>query len=195
MKNARPSTKLVRRQLSSVTTKSPLNKFVNFSLEFVWSFSSRQAMILPVSKLQRRVWRLGVVSSSASAVFPPDHIALLFFVGEKNKADDYINNWLQLSGISHLGHVAKLNSTFHAIRLVPQSRDIKCVHLLAAFGGKKRHAKPISSENRITIWELVLNLCCILKQSSTSLSVNSRYLPRWSGSVNITRYIHLHFDE
>ena len=32
---------------------------------------------------------------------------------------------------------------------------------MAASGGKKWHAKPISSENKITIWELRLNLCCI----------------------------------
>ena len=35
------------------------------------------------------------------------------------------------------------------------------IHLLATSGGKKWRARPISSENKATIWELLLNLCCI----------------------------------
>ena len=64
------------------------------------------------------------------------------------------------------------------------------IHLLATSRGKKCRVKPISSENKVTIWKLLLNLCLyILKQLFASGSVNSGgYLPRWSGSVNIHPY-------
>ena len=52
-------------------------------------------------------------------------------------------------------------SAFRAIWLVPQSRDIKWYSPPGGFRRKRGRAKPISSENKITIWELVPNLCCI----------------------------------
>ena len=61
------------------------------------------------------------------------------------------------------------------------------IHLLAASGWKKCRARPISSENEVTFWELLLSY--ILKQLFASVSVTSGgYLPRRSGSVNIHRY-------
>ena len=55
----------------------------------------------------------------------------------------------------------QVNSAFRAIWLVPLSRDIKYYSPPGGFRRKKCRARPISSENKVTIWELLLNLCCI----------------------------------
>ena len=77
-----------------------------------------------------------------------------------------------------LVYTTQVNSAFRAIWLVPLSRDIKYYSPGGFHLWTKCRMRPISSENKVTIWELVLNL-----------SVNSGwYLPRRSGSVNIHRY-------
>ena len=60
-----------------------------------------------------------------------------------------------------LVYTTQVNSAFRAIWLVPQSQDIITIHLLAASGWNKCRARPISAENKVTIWELLLNLYCI----------------------------------
>ena len=60
-----------------------------------------------------------------------------------------------------LVYTTQVNSAFRAIWLVPQARDIKCYSPPGGFRRKKWRARPISSENKATIWELLLNFCCI----------------------------------
>ena len=71
--------------------------------------------------------------------------------------------------------------------LFPQPRNSNWYSPPGCFRRKKFRAKPISSESKVTIWELLLNSCCIwLKQLFASVSVNSGgYSHRRSGSVNV----------
>ena len=71
------------------------------------------------------------------------------------------------------------------------------IHLLAASRGIKCGAKPISSENEVTIWELLKLVLYILKQLFASVSVNSGDIyctsPKRLGKISTA--IHLHFGE
>ena len=89
-----------------------------------------------------------------------------------------------------LVYTTLMNSAFRAIWLVPQSRNIKCIHLLAASKGKTWLASLILSKKYSNYLGIAINVCLyILKQLFVSVSVNSGgYLPRRSGSVNIRRY-------
>ena len=67
----------------------------------------------------------------------------------------------ELVGYQVLVYTTQVNSVFRAIWLVPQSQDIKWYSPPCCFRRKTWRAKTMSSENKLCIWELLLNWCCI----------------------------------
>ena len=87
-----------------------------------------------------------------------------------------------------LGYTAQVNNTFHAILLVPQSRNIKCY---SPTGGiwRKKMARELFIGKQNNYLGIAIIVLSILKQLFAEEEVNSGgYLSRWSGSVNIHRY-------
>ena len=85
--------------------------------------------------------------------------------------DDILDMYMYtcISKFMCLVYTTQVNSAFRAIWLVLQSWTIKCYSPSGGIRRKKWLMSPILSENKATIWQLLLNLLYILKQLFASV--------------------------